>query len=505
MRQIEIFDTTLRDAEQIPGATLNAEQKLEIARQLARLKVDVIEAGFPVSSPGDLSAVQRIAREVPGPRIAGLARVVQKDIDAAWEAVRDAEKPRIHTFVGTSDVHVQSILRKTRQEVLQMAVDAVKYAKEKTEDIEFSPMDATRTSFDYLCEIVEKTIGAGATVINIPDTVGYAIPNVFGELIARLMQAVSNIDRAKISVHCHNDLGLATANSLAGVQNGAIQIECAMNGLGERAGNAALEEVVMAIRTRADIFDADTRVESQEIARTSRMVSSLMGIPVQPNKALVGANAFAHSSGIHQDGILKSRSTFEIIRPEDVGITAHRLVLTARSGRHALRHRLEELGYDLSDKNFEEIYEHFIQVADKKKEVSDEDLEAIVGEQIAAVPEAYRLVAMRAVADTEATPSAQVRVACNESAEDGEATGDGPVDALFRAIDQATGWHLRLTDYNVRSITSGREALGEVSIHAEVGGAVTTGRAAATDIIEASARAYLNAINRAVAAGVHPA
>ncbi|HID22600.1 MAG TPA: 2-isopropylmalate synthase, partial [Planctomycetaceae bacterium] len=302
----------------------------------------------------------------------------------------------------------------------------------------------------------------------------------------------------------HDDLGLATANSLAGVQNGAVQIECAMNGLGERAGNASLEEVVMAIRTRADVFGADTQVESKEIARTSRMVGSLMGIPVQPNKAIVGANAFAHSSGIHQDGILKSRATFEIIRPEDVGITEHRLVLTARSGRHALRHRLEELGYDLSDKNFEEIYERFIAVADKKREVSDEDLEAIVGEQIAAVPEAYRLVAMRAIADTEATPSAYVRVACEGDVREGEATGDGPVDALFRAIDQATGWHLRLREYAVRSITSGREAMGEVSVHAEVGGAVTSGRATATDIIEASARAYVNAINRAVAAGLAP-
>jgi len=504
MKRVEIFDTTLRDAEQIPGATLNVEQKLEVARQLARLNVDIIEAGFPISSPGDLEAVQRIAREVSGPRIAGLARVIRKDIDAAWEAVRDAEKPRIHTFVGTSDVHVESILRKTRPEVLQMAIDAVRYAKEKTEDIEFSPMDATRTDFDYLCEVVEKTIEAGATVVNIPDTVGYTIPSVFGELIARLREAVPNIEQCKISVHCHNDLGLATANSLAGVQNGAIQIECAMNGLGERAGNAAVEEVVMAVRTRKDVFDADTGVNAKEIARTSRMVSSLMGIPVQPNKAIVGSNAFAHSSGIHQDGILKSRATFEIIRPEDVGITEHRLVLTARSGRHALRHRLEILGYDLTEQNFDEIYERFIAVADKKKEVTDEDLEAIVGEQIAAVPEAYHLVAMRAVADTEATPSARVRVTCGDAEHEAEATGDGPVDALFRAIDQATGWHLRLTDYAVRSITSGREAMGEVTVHAEVKETVLIGRAAATDIIEASARAYLNAINRAVAADVRP-
>ncbi len=501
MRTIRIFDTTLRDGEQVPGAKLNQEQKIEIAKQLARLNVDVIEAGFPFSSPGDLEAVAAIARQVEGPIIAGLARAIDADIDAAWKAVQHAARPRIHTFISSSDIHIELQFKKDRAKVLQMAIDAVRRAKDYCDDVEFSPMDATRSDFDYLCEMIEKTIAAGATTINVPDTVGYAIPDDFGPWIGRIIETVPNSDQAVFSVHCHNDLGLSTANALAAVRHGAGQIECTINGIGERAGNTSLEEVVMALRTRRDLFDADTDVVTTEIARTSRMVSSLMGIPVQPNKAIVGGNAFAHSSGIHQDGILKHRSTYEIIRPEDVGITEHQLVLTARSGRHALRHQLQRLGYQFDDEEFQTIYERFLAVADKKKEVSAADLEALVSDRMGEAETVYELEFMEVACSTAKPPFAEVKVRMGDQVLPGAASGDGPVDAVFRAIDGATGLPMTVRDFSVRAVTKGREALGETTVLVEREGRTVTGRASGTDIIEASARAYIVALNKTLANG----
>ena len=501
MRKVDIFDTTLRDGEQVPGAKLSAPQKLEVAKQLTRLNVDIIEAGFPVSSPGDLEAVRAIAREVHGPSIAALSRAIKGDIEAAWEAIKEAGRPRIHTFISTSDIHIQRQFRKSRDQVLQMAIDSVKFAKDLTPDVEYSPMDASRSEFDYLCETVERIIDAGATVINIPDTVGYAIPEEFGALIKRLIENLSNADQAKISVHCHNDLGLATSNSLAAVRNGAGQVECTINGIGERAGNASLEEIVIAIKTRPGYFNAETAIAPKEIMRTSRMVSSIMGIPVQPNKAIVGSNAFAHSSGIHQDGILKDRSTFEIIRPEDVGITEHTLVLTARSGRHALRHQLETLGYNVSNGDFDEIYARFLRVADGKKEVTEEDLEAIMEDRIAAVEQTYTLESMEATCGNKTTPVATITLRSAEGPREEAATGDGPVDAAFRAIDKVTGLPLQLRDYSVRAVTSGTEAMGEVLLKADCASGTVTARASGTDIVEASVRAYVMAVNKALALG----
>ena len=501
MRAIRIFDTTLRDGEQVPGAKLNTDQKLEIAKQLARLNVDIIEAGFPISSPGDMEAVQTIGKQVEGPAICGLARAIIKDVDAAWEGVQFAAKPRIHTFISSSDIHIERQFNKDRGQVLRMAIAAVERAKSFTDDVEFSPMDATRSEFDFLCEMIEKTIAAGATTINVPDTVGYAIPGDFGQWLGRVIEAVPNSDQAVFSIHCHNDMGLASSNSLAAVRHGAGQIECTINGIGERAGNASMEEAVMAMRTRSDLFGADTGINTQEIARTSRMVSTLMGIPVQPNKAIVGSNAFAHSSGIHQDGILKDRMTYEIIRPEDVGIMEHELVLTARSGRHALRHQLEEMGYHIADDRFEEIYSRFVEVADKKKEVTEDDLEVIVSDRMGEADEVYHLEDMEALSSTSREPEAKVTVRKGDQNLEGSATGDGPVDAVFRAIDSATGVPMTVTDYGVRAVTKGREALGEVSVRAERKGHAVTGRASATDIIEASARAYLVALNKMVALG----
>ena len=498
MRTIQIFDTTLRDGEQVPGAKLNTDQKLDIARQLARLNVDVIEAGFPISSPGDMEAVSAIAKTVQGPTICALSRAIVADVDAAWQAVQYAPRPRIHTFISSSDIHIERQFRKDRQQVLRMAIAAVEHAKSCTDDVEFSPMDATRSEFDFLCEMIEKTIAAGATVINVPDTVGYAIPDDFGVWIGRIMAAVPNMGQAVLSVHCHNDLGLATSNSLAAVRHGAGQVECTVNGIGERAGNASMEEVAMAMRTRKDLFDADTTLNTVEIARTSRMVSTLMGIPVQPNKAIVGSNAFAHSSGIHQDGILKDRMTYEILRPEDVGITKHELVLTARSGRHALRHQLAEMGYGVQDDRFEDIYRRFLEVADKKKEVTAEDLEVIVSDRLGEAAEVYRLEAMEAVSSTGRPPQAKVTVRKGEDCLEGSATGDGPVDAVFRAIDSVTHLPMNVADYSVRAVTRGREAMGEVTVIAERKGFSVTGRASGTDILEASARAYVVALNKMV-------
>lgn len=499
MRRIEIFDTTLRDAEQVPGAKLNPDEKLTIARQLARLSVDAIEAGFPVSSQGDFEAVRRIAAGVDGPTIVALARARREDIESAAAALEPVKKGRIHVFLSASDVQIETLLRKTREEALQMAVEAVRLAKSFREDVEFSPMDATRADFGFLCRMVEATIEAGATVVNIPDTVGYALPDEFGELIASLRRSVPNIERARLSVHCHNDLGMATATSLAAVMQGAQQVECTINGLGERAGNAALEEIVCALHVRRPVLKVETGVKMEEIMRTSRLVSSLMGIPIQPNKAIVGANAFAHSSGVHQDGILKDRRNFEIVRPEDVGAAAHRLVLTARSGRHALKHRLHELGFALSDEQFNDVYRRFLDLADRKKEVEDEDLYGIMENALQEVRPTFTLESFRLEYDEKGLPLATVQVNDGQSSRQSGSTGDGPVAAAYQAIDKVTGKEGRVLDFHLRARTGGREAVGEAVVKVQFNDLVILGRANHTDILRASIDAYLNAVNRYVA------
>lgn len=508
--KIFIFDTTLRDGEQSPGAALNVEEKVQIAHHLEKLNVDVIEAGFPISSPDDFEAVSRIAQEVEGPEICGLSRVLEKDITKCWEAIQHAKKPRIHTFVGTSDIHVEEILRKTREEVLVMAVDAVKLARSLCETVEFSPMDATRTEPQYLYEVVQATIEAGASIINIPDTVGYAIPEQFGALIRDIHLEVPSIDKAILSVHCHDDLGQAVANSLVAVNNGARQVECAINGIGERAGNTALEEIVMAIRTRKDFFTdiagMYTEVSPKGIYPISRLVSRLMGFTVQPNKAIVGANAFKHSSGIHQDGVIKERTTFEIMKPQDVGIPEdiEQIELTPRSGHKAVRHRLEKLGYELTDEQLDKIYDRFIAVADKKKEVQDADLEAIVQDTLHLVPDTWALEYVRVnhlfavdkEYDIKIVPSASVGLKNNNELFELGRGGNGPVDATFRAINEITGLKVELTDYTIKGVTGGTDALGEATVKLTTDSQTAIGYGASTDIIEASAKAYVSAINK---------
>jgi 2-isopropylmalate synthase len=496
MKAIQIFDTTLRDGEQSPGVSLNVDEKLEIARQLARLKVDVIEAGFPVASKGDFQSVKVIADLVEGPVIAALARAVPKDIELAALALKDAKRPRIHTFIATSDIHMKYKLRKTPCEVKEMAIQAVKLARNYTDDIEFSAEDASRSDPKFLCEIFEAVIDAGATVINVPDTVGYATPDEFSSLIRYLSQNIRNIDKAIISVHCHDDLGMAVANSLLAVQSGATQIEGAINGLGERAGNAALEEVIMAIRTRGDVLGVTTLVETEQIYRTSRLVSSLTGIDVQRNKAIVGANAFAHEAGIHQDGVLKERTTYEIMTPESIGIARGRLVLGKHSGRHAFRERLKELGYELSDEEVNRAFEKFIDLADKKKEVSDRDIEAIIDEDIADIAETYSLEYLHVISGSTAVPTATVRLKKDDVILEDAACGEGPVDAVYRTIDRITGIKVRLVEYSLRAATGGKDALGEVTVRVQDNGNIYTGRGTSTDVIQASARAYVHALNK---------
>jgi 2-isopropylmalate synthase len=495
-RKIHIFDTTLRDGEQVPGAKLNKKQKIEIAEQLARLGVDIIEAGFPCSSPEDLQAVKAISEVVKGPVIAGLARAVKEDIDIAWEAVRRAERPRIHAFLGSSDIHLQKKLRRDRESALGMAVEAVRYAKRYCEDVEYSTEDASRTDFDYLCRVIDAAIKAGATVINVPDTVGYAVPDEFGDLIKRLKERVPGLDHVVLSVHCHNDLGLAVSNSLAAIRNGANQVECTINGVGERAGNASLEEIVMILKTRQASFQAHTGVEIKEIYRTSRLVSRVMNVPVQPNKAIVGSNAFAHSSGIHQDGILKDRTTYEIIKPEDLGIREHKLVLTARSGRAALRHRLGALGYDLPSADFERVYDRFLNVADRKKEISSKDLTSIVEIELTKVPETFVFHDFQIMSGSSMIPLAAVTLLKDGKELTDAATGNGPVDAVFNGIERIVGQPGILRDYDLKAVTMGKDALGEAMVRVEIAGAVYSGIGASPDVIEASARAYLNAFNR---------
>lgn len=495
-KTITIFDTTLRDGEQSPGASLQRNEKLEIAQQLARLGVDVIEAGFPVASPDDLKAAQLISRTVKGPIICGLARSLKKDIDAAYQGVRSARRPRIHVFLATSEIHMKYKLKKAEDEILRQAVESVKYARRYVSDIEFSPEDASRTQPDFLYRVLERVIAAGATTVNIPDTVGYAIPDEFGRLIYNITRRVPNINKAVISVHCHNDLGLAVANSLTSVKNGAGQVECTINGIGERAGNASLEEIVMGMRTRNDFFDKKTNIKTKLLYETSRMVSRLTGIAVQPNKAIIGSNAFAHEAGIHQDGVLKRRATYEIMKPEDVGFGESKLVLGKHSGRHALKARLKRLGYSLKETELLRAFKRFKKLADKKKTIYDEDLKAIVEDEISVIPELYRLVNLYIEGGTQKAPKATVKLKMKKREASSTAAGDGPVDACYKAVDKVTGLRGRLLDYGIRSITSGKDALGEASIKVKVKGRVVSGRGTSTDIIEASVKAYLNAMNK---------
>ena len=496
--RVYIFDTTLRDGEQAPGFSMNMEEKMAVAHQLARLGVDVIEAGFPIASPGDFEAVKRVAQEVRGPIIAGLCRANEEDIERAAEALKYAERARIHTFIATSEIHMKYKLQMDPEDVLQAAVAAVKFARGFTDDVEFSAEDATRSDMDFLCRVVEAVIGAGATVVNIPDTVGYAIPDEFSERIATIMNSVPNVDRAIISVHCHNDLGLAVANSLAAVKVGARQVECTVNGIGERAGNASMEEIVMAIKTRSDLFGLTTGVNTHEIYRTSQLVSRVTGVYVQPNKAIVGKNAFAHESGIHQHGVLSNPLTYEIMTPESVGVPSSRLVLGKHSGRHALKERLASLGFDLDDETLGRVFDKFKVLADKKKEVFDEDLIIIAEEELMAVPRAFELDYIHTTAGNKVLPTATVRLKRGEEAFQDSAIGDGPVEASYNAIDRITGVPGKLLSYQIRAVTHGREALGEVTVKVKFNSITVLGRGSSTDIIEASVKAYINAVNKYV-------
>jgi 2-isopropylmalate synthase len=501
--RIFIFDTTLRDGEQSPGAALNVTEKVEIARQLERLGVDVIEAGFPISSPGDFEAVQKIAAAVESATVCGLTRAVPKDIDVAWDALRGAKRPRIHTGLGVSDNHLQHKLRKTRDEALAIGVNAVKHARSLgCEDIEYFTEDAGRADPDYLCRVVEAVIAAGATVINVPDTTGYATPEEYGAIFKMLLERVPNAGRAVFSAHCHNDLGLATANSLAAVRGGARQVECTINGIGERAGNTALEEVVMALKTRTDALGAFAlNINTKEITRTSRLVSARTGVLVQPNKAIVGANAFAHSSGIHQDGVLKERSTYEIIDPADVGISESKIVLSPRSGRHALKHRLEILGHTFeTDEAFEKVYARFLEVADRKKIVYDEDLEALASDEARTGAQEYELVQLQVTCGDGSIPTATVKLRhANRAVLMDADTGNGPVDALYRAINRIVKVDNELIEIALQSVTEGTDAQASVTIRIRAGDEILSGHAAHTDIIVASAKAYLSALNKLLA------
>ena len=500
MDKVTIFDTTLRDGEQAAGGTLNIHEKLEIARQLERLGVDVIEAGFPIASPGDFEAVRLIAREVRRPIICPLARAHPDDIDSAWQAVKGAERARIHVFLSASDIHMVHQLKKSRQQILEMSREMVSRAKKYTDDIEFSPMDASRADPEFIYQVLETVIEAGATTVNIPDTVGYAIPEEFGRLIKGIFENVPDIERAIVSVHCHDDLGLSVANSLEAVKQGARQVECTVNGIGERAGNASLEEVVMAIKTRSDFFNLTTDINSQQIYRTSRLVSELTGFPVQPNKAIIGANAFLHQSGIHQDGVIKMPITYEIMDPKVVGVPLSSLVLGKLSGRHAFRERLAELGYSLNEEDFNRAFHAFKELADKKKEVTDKDIESFVAEELRTISEVYRLDRVQVTCGDRGIPTAAVRLIGPDGKVLADAAlGTGPVDAVYEAINRLVKIPNTLTEFSVKSVTEGIDAIGEVLIRIESESVTYTGRGADTDIIVASAKAYLNALNRLLA------
>ncbi len=493
-----IFDTTLRDGEQSPGASMTKDEKVRIAKSLERMHVDVIEAGFPRASKGDFDAVQAVAREIKESTVCALARALDADIDAAGEALKEASSSRIHTFIATSPIHMEKKLCMTPDQVVEQAVKAVKRARKWTDNVEFSPEDAGRSELDFLCRVIEQVIDAGATTINIPDTVGYNIPLQFGELINNLIMRIPNADKAVFSVHCHNDLGLAVANSLSAVMNGARQVECTINGLGERAGNAALEEIVMAVRTRQDVFRCDTGIDTTRIVPTSRLVSSITGFAVQPNKAIVGANAFAHESGIHQDGVLKNRETYEIMRAEDVGWSANRMVMGKHSGRNAFRTRMQELGISFdSGEELNATFARFKDLADKKHEIYDEDLQSLVAKSKSeSVNEQFKLVSMKVCSETGEIPLADLTIAVDGVEQRGRAEGSGPVDAAFKAIESVVNSQTELQLYSVNSITSGTDAQGEVTVRLERGGRIVNGQGADVDIVTASVKAYLNALDR---------
>ncbi|MBC8437529.1 MAG: 2-isopropylmalate synthase [Planctomycetes bacterium] len=502
-RQITIFDTTLRDGEQSPGCSMNLSEKLELAQALVDMGVDVIEAGFPIASPGDFEAVSEISRTMPGATICGLARCSDKDIDRAWEALKHAEKSRIHVFLATSAIHREFKLKMTREEIIRRAIAGVSRAVDYCDDVEFSPEDAARTEHDFLCEVVEAAIDAGATTVNIPDTVGYATPGQMGATIKMLCNRVPNIDKAVVSVHCHNDLGLAVANSLAAIENGAGQIECTINGIGERAGNCSLEEVVMALNTRADVYNCHTNINSTRLVPLSRLLSSITGLQVQRNKAIVGRNAFAHEAGIHQDGMLKERTTYEIMKPEDVGLAKTDLVLGKHSGRAALGDRARELGYHLSGEQLQEVFVEFKNLADKKKDIYDGDIHALIQQEILGeIESTWVLVRFQVSSASGETPCCKITLS-----KDGEefthevADGDGPVDAAFWAVEKITGLEIACKDYRVRSATLGRDAIGEVLVEIEHNDKSYRGRGASTDTVESTIHAILDAVNRIVAQG----
>ena len=499
LERLVIFDTTLRDGEQCPGASLNLKEKLEIARKLATLNVDVIEAGFPIASPGDFDSVKKIAREIRGSSIAGLARALEKDIGSAARALEKAESPRIHIFLSTSKTHREHKLQKNKSEIIKMATDAVKFGKKFCDDIEFSPEDASRTEQDFLCEVIEAVIDAGAKTVNIPDTVGYAVPDEFGELISNIKSNVSNIDKAVISVHCHNDLGMAVANSLAAVKAGARQVECTINGIGERAGNAAMEEIVMALKTRRNFFCVDTRIDTQQIMPCSKLVSSLTGFFVQRNKAIVGKNAFSHESGVHQDGFLKKKDTYEIMNPKDIGLEESELVLGKHSGRNALSKKIEDLGYTLTDSELKEVFEDFKILADEKKDLFEEDILSLIQKQKFSEEDliTYKLESIKCSFESGKIPKASI-VLTNRDGEKNEATanGDGPVDSVCNAIDSITGLSCKLIDYQVMSKTKGRDAQGEVTVRVVSDNREVLGKGVGVNTIEASGFAYINAINK---------
>jgi 2-isopropylmalate synthase len=498
--QVYVFDTTLRDGEQSPGCSLNTEEKVRMARQLEQLQVDVIEAGFPIASVGDFEAVHIIARTIERCTVAALCRTVQADVERAWEAIQYAKKPRLHTFIATSDIHLEHKLKKTRQQVLSDAVAAVKLARSFCNEVEFSCEDASRTDVDFLCEIVSAAIDTGATIINLPDTVGYALPEEYGEMFQTVRERVAGIRNVTLSAHCHNDFGLAVANSLAAIKNGARQVECTINGIGERAGNAALEELVMALRTRKQTLGVDTHIQTEEIYKSSKLLSTLTGMMVQRNKAIVGANAFSHEAGIHQDGMLKSRITYEIMTPQTVGIKHSTLVLGKHSGRHALKQRYGELGYELSAEELEQAYRTFCTVADQKKDILDEDLIAILEDRGLSTEEVYQLENIQVFSGTNLRPTATVEIRQRDKRFVDSATGDGPVDAAYKAIERITGMIGKLTEYSIKSVTFGHDAIGEVFVRVDFDGVHFNGRAVSTDVITGSAKAYLEALNRAMMA-----
>ena len=499
---VVFFDTTLRDGEQSPGASLTFQEKLLVAQQLATMNVDIIEAGFPISSQGDFESVKSIAQQVKGPVICGLSRANTKDITTCWNAIKYSKKPRIHTFIATSDLHIEKKLQKTRQQVFDMAVNAVKLAKSFCDDVEFSAEDASRSDIDYLCSVIEAVINAGATTVNIPDTVGYSLPTEFGKLIATIKQSVKNIEKAVISVHCHNDLGLGVANSLAAIENGARQIECTVNGIGERAGNAAIEEIVMAIKTKPMFFPVSYNINTKEIYKSSKLVSNLTGITVQPNKAIVGVNAFAHESGIHQDGMLKDKRTYEIMSPQDVGVPESLLVLGKHSGRHAFFKRLKDLGYKLDNTVMEALFIIYKILPDKKNCVHDNDIDPLVEQAVSGVKEVYSVDYVNVTSGVGVIPTATIRLikkVKNKTEILQEAScGTGPVDAAYKAIDKITGIKVELKDYTLRAISGGEDAQGEVNVKVNYDGANYIGKGMSTDIVEASINAYIHAVNKIV-------